>query len=100
MTERVFLWERRSSTRIMVSHCTTIFALSRCHRDERRVRKAVRVRWNGSEGPKEVMHMDSSCEPEGSWGKATVSVDDEGGKGASQGDAVGAVLGLLVAFAC
>ena len=46
---------RRWAARIMVSHCTTIFALPSCHRDERRARKAVRERWNGAGGPKEVM---------------------------------------------
>ena len=88
------------AARIMVSHCTTIFALPSCHRDERRARKAVReeVEWGGWPEGGDGLALDVLDELEGCRGEAAVGVDDEGREGAAQGDTVGTVLGLLVPF--
>ena len=44
--------------------------------------------------------LDVLDESEGCRGEAAVAVNNEGREGTAQGDAVGAVLRLLVAFAC
>jgi hypothetical protein len=57
------------------------------------------MKWGRGSERCDGLILDVLDELEGCWGEATVAVNDEGREGAAQGEAVGAVLGLFVAFA-